>query len=118
MCSIINKNNLNVLNNNQIMEYFEIGQEVLCISDKKQSHTIEELNNDVPNWIKKGQNYTIREIVDFDFVVGLLLEEVRNEPKYFKVVNRVTEPTFASWRFRKLEPAEVEVEQESYVESL
>ncbi len=97
---------------------FEIGEQVLCIDSSKQAHTIEELNNDVPNWIKKGQKYTIREIVDFDFVVGLLLEEVRNEAKYFKVVNRVTEPTFASWRFRKLEPAEAGVEQEAYVESL
>lgn len=47
-----------------------------------------------------------------------MCKKVKNEPKYFKVVNRVIEPTFASWRFRKLEPAEVEVEQESYVDSL
>ena len=89
----------------------KIGQKVLCISDEKQPHTVEELSKDVPNWVKKGQTYTIRAIQDWDFVVGLLLEEVKNEPKYFKVVNKFAEPSFASWRFRELKEDEVEVEQ-------
>ena len=95
---------------------FEIGERVVCVSDEKQAHTVEELNKDVPNWIKKGKKYTVRGFNDWDFVVGVLLEEIRNEPKYFKVVNRLAEPAFASWRFRKLEPNEVE--QESEVEEL
>lgn len=87
---------------------FEIGERVVCIDDSKQPHTVEELNKDVPNWVRKGQKYTIRAIHDWDFVVGILLEEIKNDYKYFKVVDKFAEPAFASWRFRKLEPAEME----------
>lgn len=81
----------------------KVGDKVICIDSTMQSHTVEELSRDVPNWVRKGQTYTVREIADFDFVVGLLLEEVVNAPKYFKAINKVIEPTFAIWRFRKIE---------------
>lgn len=86
----------------------KIGQEVLCISDKKQSHTIEELNKDVPNWIRKGDKYTIRGFTNNDSIVdGVWLEEVVNLPIFFKLLGRNQEPAFALWRFRKLEENEV-----------
>ena len=97
---------------------FEIGQKVVCINSLKQPHTVEELNKDVPNWIVKGKKYTIRGIQDWDFVVGLLLEEVVNNPIYFKVVNKTAEPAFASWRFRKLEKNEVLEEVEANLETV
>lgn len=84
------------------------GETIICIDDSLQPHTLVEISNDVPNWIKKGQKYTVREIVDNDFVVGILLEEVANPVKYFKLVNRFQEPAFASWRFRELEESELE----------
>jgi len=90
----------------------KIGQTIICIDDAKQPHTREELEKDVRNWIKKGEKYTIRAIHDFDFVLGILLEEVRNDLKYFKVVNKTLEPAFASWRFRALKESEKEVETE------
>jgi hypothetical protein len=89
-----------------------VGKRVICVDDSKQPHTVEELSNDVPNWIKKGQKYTVRAIVDLDFVVGLLLEEVSNPIKYFKVVGRSMEPTFRADRFRELEEDSVGVKTE------
>jgi len=89
----------------------KIGTKVICIDDSYVEGTAEELKKDCPNWVKKGQTYTIRAIQDWDFVVGLLLEEIKNEPKYFKVVNKFAEPSFASWRFRELKENEVEVKQ-------
>ena len=95
---------------------FSIGQRVLCVDDSMQPHTVEELKKDVPSWVKKGKKYTIRDIVDHDFVVGVRLEEVTNPTAFFKLINRVIEPAFASWRFRALQEDEVEVEVEEFEE--
>lgn len=91
---------------------FEVGDKVICVDAAMQPHTVEELSKDVPNWVKKDEEYTIRAIHDFDFVVGILLEEIKNDAKYFKVVDRIIEPGFASWRFRKVESQAAVVEEE------
>lgn len=80
---------------------FSIGDRVLCIDNSKQPHTVEELSKDVPNWVEKNKEYTVRAIHDHDFVAGVLLEEIENPAKYFRVVGKVLEPAFATWRFRK-----------------
>ena len=96
----------------------KVGQRVICIDDSKLPHTIEELNNDVPNWVTKGTIYTIREIMDHDFVVSILLSEIYNTPKFFKSVNKVLEPGFKISRFRELKEDEVMVDsREMVVES-
>jgi hypothetical protein len=94
---------------------FKIGDRVVCIDDTMQSNTVEELKKDVPNWVKKGQEYTIRAIFNNNGIVsGVLLEEIDNSPKFFNIIGRFQEPAFAEWRFRKLKPSEslVEVAQE------
>jgi len=96
---------------------FQIGDRVVCVDASKQAHTVEELNQDVPNWIQKGQKYVIRGFSDYDFVVAVYLEEIRNPLKYFKVINRMAEPGFRTDRFRKLEPAEVAQEVEELQEA-
>lgn len=54
------------------------------------------------SWVKKGDEYTIREILDNDNIVtGVLLEEIHNTPLYFNLIKRVQEPAFATWRFEK-----------------
>lgn len=100
---------------------FEIGDTVVCIDDSKQPHTVEELNNDVPNWIIKGDKYTIRGFTNNDGIVdGIWLEEVVNTSIFFKLLGRNQEPAFALWRFRKLEENEVLEEDisESIIELL
>ena len=82
---------------------FSIGDRVVCIDASKQPHTADELAVDVPNWVQQDNTYTIRAIEHHDFgAVGVLLEEIVNQPKYFRLVGKVKEPMFAEWRFQKL----------------
>ena len=98
---------------------FEIGEKVICVDSSLQPHTAKELAKDVPNWVKKGEKYTIREFKENDgIVLGILLEEVVNKPIYFKLLGRVQEPAFGTFRFRKLHLNEVESEVESMEEIL
>lgn len=94
---------------------FYIGDKVVCIDDTMQSHTITELKKNVPNWVKKDEQYTIRNILDNKGIVtGILLEEIHNPVLYFDKIGGFQEPAFAEWRFRKLAKNEImeEVEQE------
>lgn len=86
---------------------FAIGDRVVCIDSSKQPHTAEELTADVPNWVVKDKQYTIRGIEHHDLgATGVVLEEIVNPPKYFRLVGRVMEPMFAEWRFRRLKESE------------
>lgn len=90
-----------------------IGDKVVCIDDKMQAHTVEELKKDVPNWVKEGEEYTIEEIIEHDFgPVAVILTEVRNPMVYFKLVDRFQEPAFLIHRFRKVEKQTAVVEEE------
>jgi hypothetical protein len=94
---------------------FSIGDSIVCIDDSMQPHTVAELKKDVPNWVKKDKQYTVRAVLNNrDIVTGILLEEIDNPPKYFDKIGGFQEPAFAEWRFRKLKPSEsmVEVVQE------
>lgn len=85
---------------------FNVGDKVICTNDAIDFDKKEEIRSDIPNWIQKDEEYTIREILDNDGIVtGVLLEEVRNFPKYFQLIDRIQEPGFATWRFRKLQYA-------------
>lgn len=85
---------------------FNIGDKVICINDSIDFDKTDEIRKDIPNWIKKDEEYTVREILDNDGIVtGVLLDEVKNFPKYFHLLDRIQEPGFATWRFRKLQHA-------------
>lgn len=91
-----------------------IGDKVVCIDASMLAHTVEELTRDVPNWVKEGQQYIIRGFADYDFVVGVYLEEIHNPPKWFNLVGGFIEPAFKESRFRKLEETKrtISIEQE------
>ena len=79
------------------------GDKVICVDASIDPEKAEEIKRDFEIWITKDKEYTIREILDNEGIVpGLLLEEVHNFPKYFKLIGRFQEPAFAIWRFRKL----------------
>lgn len=81
---------------------YDIGDMVYCIDDSIKPEMLMELADDMPNWIKQDKKYTVRGFNDNDgIVVGVLLEEVHNPLKYFKLINRMQEPAFATWRFKK-----------------
>ncbi len=93
------------------------GDKVICIDATIDPDKAEEIAKDFEIWITKDKEYTIREILDNNGIVpGILLDEVYNLPKYFKLLGRYQEPAFALWRFRMLNYATktetVEAEQE------
>ena len=94
---------------------FEIGETVVCIDASMQAHTIEELSKDVPNWITQDKKYIIRGFNENDgIVLGVLLEEVVNPIRFFKLINKFQEPAFRTDRFRKLKPDEMNVNIEEF----
>lgn len=96
---------------------FDINDKVVCIDSSMSPHTVSELLKDMPNWVKQGQQYTIRSIEDSDFVVGVRLEEIHNPSRFFPLVGKYMEGCFATWRFRKIEEVtkEISVEQEELI---
>jgi len=95
------------------------GDKVICINDKIDPDKNEEIRRDFEIWITKDKEYTIREILDNSGIVtGVLLDEVHNFPKFFKLINRFQEPAFAIWRFRKLNYNTTSAEALSEVEEL
>ena len=97
---------------------FQIGDKVICVNDYKNPETREELSIDMPNWVKKGEKYSVRGFLDSDFVVGVYLEGIENPVKYFKLINKVAEGAFATWRFKKLIEDEILVEEETELKEL
>jgi hypothetical protein len=94
---------------------FSVGDRVVCIDDSMQPEAVEHLKRLVPNWVKKNNKYTIREIkTNRGIATGVLLEEIDNPIVFIELVGGFQEPAFAEWRFRKLKPKEdmVEVHQE------
>lgn len=91
---------------------FEVGESVICCEDYRLPHTREELSQNMPNWVKKGQKYTIRAFNNNGgIVIGVLLEEVVNPHLYFKLIDKVQEGAFRADRFRKLVEDEVSAEK-------
>ena len=89
-----------------------VGDEVMCINDSRPDGWSAE---HFPQWVKKDNKYTIREILDNDdIVVGVLLEELVNPVMYIKLLDREQEGAFATWRFRKLRSAYAINEEKSY----
>ena len=81
----------------------KIGDKVICVDATIDANKAEEIKKDFEIWVAKNKEYTIREILDNNGIVpGVLLDEVHNLPKYFKLLKRFQEPAFAIWRFRKL----------------
>jgi len=92
---------------------FNIGAKVICVNDSKKPEIAEWAIKHCPNWVKKGDRYTIRLFDSHDDIVdGVLLDEVVNHPVFLVKGNTVIEPRFATWRFRELEQHELEEEIE------
>jgi hypothetical protein len=82
----------------------KVGQKVLCVDDSIKIGELFTVGKHYKQWIKSGNKYTIREILDNnDIVTGVLLEEVKNSPIYIKLIGREQEPAFRLNRFRELD---------------
>ena len=77
----------------------KVGSLVECVNDKFDSKQIDL----IPNRPKKGKIYTIRLIKQYpNNKIGLLLEEITNEPLMLPNLDGLFEPTFDINRFREL----------------
>jgi hypothetical protein len=84
----------------------KIGDIVLCINDS----FIPLVIRLIPNKPKKGKIYTVREIVTHgsNNKVGILLEEISNEPILLPSIDGLFEPSFDINRFISLDiPMEI-----------
>lgn len=97
-----------------------LGDEVICIDDRRtDGWTAKEF----PEWVVQKEKYIIREFLENDEIVaGVLVVELRNPEIYIKLIDRVQEPAFATWRFEKMrtayEIAEERKEVEEFVNKL
>ena len=92
----------------------KIGSFVECIDDRFSTEQLKKISR-TP---KKGDYYTIRDIVEYPEYnrVGLRLEEISNPP-IEKSDGTLHEPTFNIFRFRELEvPPTIEKEIHSMLE--
>ena len=92
----------------------EIGSKVICVDDSiKEGLNMEEFHRDFIQWVKKGKEYTIRQIDDNDgLVVSVLLEEIKNPIRYFSSIRRFKESSFRIERFRDINENIAVVEEE------
>ena len=73
---------------------------VICIDDSIRPEALMSVARYYQNWVKKGEMYTIREVLDNDGIVdGVLLDEVTNAPIYIELLGRYQEPAFGLFRF-------------------
>lgn len=97
-----------------------VGDRVVCIDDTIKPHLISNTYLIYKNWVKKDKEYIIREILTNNDtgIIGILLVNVNNKPVFIQLINKVQEPSFAIWRFRKLLPDNVESLEYSTLEDL
>lgn len=73
---------------------------LLCIDDSIKADQIEFVCMVYPEWVKKGQQYTVRQVLENDGIVtGVLLNEVKNDEIYQQLLGRYQEPAFRMNRF-------------------
>lgn len=86
-----------------------VGDTVLCIDDSIKGGKLMFVGHAYPNWIKQGEEYTVREILPNDDIVpGILLEEVKNPEIFITLLGKYQEPAFRIDRFKKLETQTLE----------
>lgn len=89
---------------------FKIGDKILCINDSVDQDKFLEISRDFQRWVVKGQEYFVRDILfNNGIVTGLLLVDVYNIPIYIKLIDKIQEPAFGTFRFRKLRKNDSEI---------
>jgi hypothetical protein len=86
---------------------------VKCIDDTINPEFIIETARYYKSWVKKGEIYTVYDVVNNDGIVeAYILEELENEPVYQKLLGREQEPAFRIDRFEIISYEEEEEENE------
>lgn len=73
---------------------------LICIDDSIKLDAIISISAMYKQWAKKGETYTVREVLDNDGIVeGVLLNEIHNDPVHIHLLGREQEPAFGLFRF-------------------
>lgn len=92
----------------------DIGTKVICIDDSIPAHLdMEIFKKEFPNWVKKDEKYTIRDIFyNNNIVTSIVVKELKNPILFFPgTINRSQEASFRITRFRELDENEIEEEE-------
>ena len=90
---------------------FELGDNVTCVNDDfgGDERRIDMIIKSFSQLPKKGEEYTVRGFRPTKHGVGILLEEIHNEPIVFK--DTTAEPGFALRRFKKSAKISIEIKE-------
>jgi len=95
------------------------GDKVVCIDDLIKPEILPTVAKYYKQWVNKDGIYTVRDIVDNDGIVfGILLQELKNDPIYIDLIDKVQEPAFGMFRFRVVQEAMHMESIEHYVEMI
>lgn len=81
------------------------GAKLLCLIDGIDVERLLQVATDLPNWVKQGEEYTLRQvyvqhnIVTNEEIVSVLLEEIHNPPIWVEQYEAMIEPGFDLKRF-------------------
>jgi hypothetical protein len=90
-----------------------VGKKVVCVDASIKPGKEDFVKYAFPSWIKEGQIYTVRAIVENQGIVpGMYLKEVVNPSIYIHLIKTHQEPAFRLDRFRELEDQELEKDLE------
>jgi hypothetical protein len=85
---------------------------VKCVDDTINPDFIMETVKYYPQWVKKGEIYTVYDVLENDGIVtGYLLEELQNEMVYQPLLGREQEAAFRADRFEVVSYEEEENEE-------
>jgi len=79
---------------------FKVGQKVVCVDDR---HSNDITMAAFKQWVKRDEQYTIRVVRPHAADGGVLLEEIKNPPKYIAAYAGNLEPAFHPRRFIAVE---------------
>lgn len=86
---------------------------LVCVDDSIKFDQIVFVSEVYQQWVKKGEEYTVRQVLENDGIVtGVLLNEVVNEPIWQKLLGRYQEPAFRLNRFSEVDETVVEYSEE------
>ena len=77
----------------------EPGRVIRCIDDHFSSDSSLPFDPEELNLPETDRLYTIRDVVDTGYGVGIRLKEVKNKKYYFSNINQYEEPVFGLERF-------------------
>ncbi len=91
-----------------------IGGKMICQNDIIPEANAEKIKKDFPNWVKRGHEYTVRDILVTPYTISVLFEEIEN-PKTF--MNSAIGEREAGFNFFRFVPSMAQGKAGNYIEN-